>query len=84
MSKDSSNLLSTKSRGKSTRDYHQHAIEIAKKYSPNTSKLKAVKIDERTTIYIKKSANAAEAKQRFIERVEESEFRLRRKQERSK
>jgi hypothetical protein len=81
---DGSNLLSTKSRIKPIRDYHQKAIEIAKKFSPNTNKLKAVQIDERTTIYIRKNKSAKKAKQRFIERLAESESKLSRKVEKEK
>ncbi|HKM94881.1 MAG TPA: hypothetical protein VJY41_14625 [Prolixibacteraceae bacterium] len=42
--------------------------------TPDFSKLQAVRIDHRTTIYIAAGENAQEAKERYLERQKEKKY----------
>ena len=50
--------------------YRDQAINLKKRFSPDLSLQKAVRIDERTVIFINQDANADEAKAKFLETLE--------------
>ena len=61
-------------RNEELKDLRNKALEVSEKYSPNLNELQRVVIDRNTTIYVKKDADPAEARKRFIEKMQTRQY----------
>jgi len=59
------------------RELRKKAMEVASKYSPDLNELQRVVIDRSTTIYVKKGIDPAEARKRFIEKMQTRQYDIR-------
>jgi len=59
------------------RELRSQAIELAERTSPNLNDLQRVVIDRNTTIYVKKDADPAEARKKFIEKMQTRQYDIR-------
>ena len=63
-------------RNEEIRELRQKAIDVSKKSSPNLNDLQRVVIDRNTTIYIKDGEDPVEAKEKFMDKMQEKKYSI--------
>lgn len=59
------------------KELRSKALEVSKNMSPNLNDLQRVVIDRNTTIYVKKDDDPAEARRRFVEKMQGRKYDIR-------
>lgn len=63
-------------RNEEIKELRQKAIDVSKKSSPDLNNLQRVVIDRNTTIYVKEGEDPAEAKKKFIAKMQNRKYNV--------